>query len=215
MRVFFLPSRYASLLALHRRPLLDGFRIDGAVLAAGLFYVYSAREPFELTARHGVFLLAGFLFASLIHARILRRGAASLDFYRRLPLDSRPVLALYYLLTILPAWAAFTLLFLLTGPVLEAAGFGWADPFPVARFSQVLFALFFIRTLTVNLMVAIRVHTALIGLYFVFLLFTLIYLLWLREVLEPLFLLGPTAMGAVFLLSTCGISFFALRRIGL
>ena len=215
MRVFFLPPRYGSLLALHRKPLLEGFRVDGAVLAASIFYVYSAREPFELTVRHGVFLLAGFLFASLIHARILRRGAASLDFYRRLPLDSRPVLALYYLFSILPAWAAFTLLYLLTGLVLEATGSGGADPFPAARFGQVLFALFFIRTLTVNLMVAIRVHAALIGLYFVFLLFTLIYLLWLREALEPFFLLGPVAMGAVFLLSTCGISFFALRRIGL
>lgn len=205
---------YGRLLRLHRHTLVRGFRLDGIVLAAALVYVFGARTSLDLTVSRGVFLLAGLTFAALLHGEIWKRSGAPLSFYLRLPLRRGPALLLFYGATTLPTLLLLAAAFLILRGVLPETH---RPPPPVLRerFLQALFGILFLRSLTVNLMAAVRIHAALVAAYYVVLVGILVYLLWLREALLPAVEVTPAHLGGLFLVATYALSLFAVRRAGI
>lgn len=208
------PEPYASLARLHRRSLAQGFALDGVLLAVALVYVFGARASLDLSVSRGVFLLAGFTFAALLHGQILRRGAAAITFYLRLPARRLPALSWFYAVTAIPPLAALLVLAAFLFALLPGA---WTPAAELVRerVLQAAFGLLFVRSLTVNLLAALRVHAALVAGYYVALVGCLVYLSWLREALLPVVRLGPAAFGLLFLAFTFGVSLLAVRRVGL
>jgi len=206
---------YGALLAMHRRAFFGSAGLDAVLVAIGLLFVLGGTAPFRPDVGRFFYLLTGFLFASLMEAGIRRRNAGAFSFYHRLPLDSRLALGTYYAAAVLPAAALLIVGSAILGAALPALGRTVDGALVLDRLGQALFGLFFIRSLTVNIMVALRIHAAAVAGYFLVLTALLIFFLWLQETLIPLV---PFPMGAVALLllaSTYGISFLGIRRLGL
>jgi hypothetical protein len=208
-------GRYTQLLSLNRRLFLERFKIDAPLIFIGLVYVFVGRTRIELTVGKGVFLLIGFVFAAVMESQIIQRNTARLSFYLKLPIHKKMTLALFYTSIILPNLIIFSLLYLLLRAITPAADAPWLSTLMVQRYFQVIFAFLFIKSLTINIMIAMNIHLALIAGYFLLLGFILLALSILRELVMPLVIINSTAFVFLFLLSTYLVSFIAVKKIGL
>lgn len=208
-------GRYTQLFSLNRRLFLERFKIDAPLTIVGLVYVFVGRTQVELTVAKGVFLLIGFVFAAIMESRIIQRNTASLSFYLKMPIHKKMTLALFYVSIILPNLIIFTLLYLVLQAVIPAADSPWYASIMVHRYFQVIFAFLFIKSLTINIMIAMNIHLALIAGYFLFLGGILLALSIFRELVMPLVMIDAFAFATLFLLATYLLSFITVRRIGL
>ena len=207
--------KYLRLFALNRRLFLERFKIDAPLIGIGLVYVFVGRTEIEMTVGKGVFLLIGFVFAAVMESQIIQRHTASLSFYLKLPIQKKMTLALFYTFVILPNLILFTLFYLLLRTLISDADSTWPLSLMTQRYCQVLFALLFIKSLTINIMIAMNIHLALIAAYFILMSGILLAISILRELVMPLFLINSSAFAILFLGATYLVSFIAVKRIGL
>jgi len=211
------PGRYSRLLILNAKLFLQSFKLDAGMIFVGLLYVFGGRSELNLTVSNkGLFLLVGFLFAALMEAQIINANAAKLVFYLRLPINRKRGLALFYLVFALPILVAFTVIFLLLRWLLgHHLGLSLEFPILTQRYFQAVFAFLFIKSLTINSMIAMSIHFGLIAAYFILLAGIIFLLSILQELLTPLFLMGNFTLGFLFLLSTYLVSFIGVQRVRL
>jgi len=208
-------SRYSRLLNLNARLFLESFKLDAAMILVGLLYVFGGRSELNLTVSKGVFLLVGFLFTALMESQIIKRNTANLPFYLRLPMKRKTALALFYLALTLPIFVTFTTIFLLFRFISHSMNLPLESSMLTQRYYQVIFAIFFIKSLTINSMIAMSIHFALLPGYFIVLGGVLFVISILQEFLMPLFVITKFTFMLLFLLSTYLISFMAVKKIGL
>lgn len=208
-------GKYSRLFLLNRRLFAERFKLDAPLILIGLFYVFAGRSQLDLTVGKGVFLLIGFVFAAVMESQIIKRNTAGLSFYLKLPVNRKITLALFYISIILPTLGVFTILFFLLRAVVPTADLAWQSSLLIQRYLQVIFAFLFIKSLTVNIMIAMSIHLALIAGYFGLLGGVLFVLSIFRELTTPLFVMSVSTFAFLFLLSTYLISFIAVKRIGL
>lgn len=184
----------------------------GAVMAvAGLLYVFGGHAGIHLTVSKGIYLFTGALFTALVESAIIRRNGGGISFYMRLPIRRKPALAFFYLGSIAPILILFSFAFLLILFLLRTSGLSVDGDLLVTRYLHVLFAILFMKSFVVNLMIALSIHAVLIAGYFIALSFTLILIQWSLEVI-PLFPSRPVAVQAVLLLASAYlISFLAVK----
>ncbi len=208
-------GKYPRFLTLHTRLFLQDFKLDGGMILVGLVYVFGARSEFNLTVSKGLFLLVGFLFAALMETQIIKANAAQLPFYLRLPIDRKRGLALFYLGLTFPLLVAFTGIFLLLRLLYLHLGLSLGSSILTQHFFQAIFAFLFIKSLTVNCMIAMSIHFGLIAVYFVSLIGVIFLLSILQELFTSLFVMSNLTLGLLFTLATYLISFIAVRRVRL
>lgn len=206
---------YFRLLALNTRLFREGFKLDSALVLIGLLYVFGGRSKLDLTISTGIFLLAGCLSAALMEIQIIKNNAANFVFYMRLPINQRTGLALFYLALALPVVMAFAVLFLLLRTMILSASLPLESSLLNRRLFQAIFAILFMKSLSINSMIAMSIHIALIAVYFIVLSGVLLALLILQELIMPLFIVTDFTFALLFLLSTYLISFIAVKKIGL
>ncbi len=208
-------GRYSRLLILNAKLFLQSFKLDAGMILVGLLYVFGGRSEFNLTVSKGLFLLVGFLFAALIESQIIKGNAANLVFYLRLPINRKTALALFYLALTLPILAAFTAIFLLLRVIYLSVNLPLESSILTLRYFQVIFAILFIKSLTINSMIAMSIHFGLIASYFIVLGGVLFVISILQEFLMPLFVITNFTFVLLFVLSTYLISFIAVKKIRL
>jgi len=199
------------LLALNAKLFREIYKLDIAVFLVGLLYVFGGQSQLKLTVGKGIFLLAVLLFIALMASQIIKNNAANLIFYLRLPIGKIASLALFYVALVLPILAIFTAIFLLT----RTLCFPREAAMLTQRFFQVTIAILFLKSMTINSMIAMSIHFALIAGYFVFLGAVLVFLSIMKELLVPLLIMSDGVFALLFLLSTYLISFIAVKKIGL
>ena len=209
------PGRYSRLLILNAKLFLQSFKLDAGVVLVGLIYVFGGESGLNLKGDKPIFLLVGFLFAALMESQIIKRNTANLIFYLRLPINQRVGLAFFYLLSTLPLLGAFTALSLLFRAICLSLNWPIDISALTHRYFQATFAFLFIKSLTINCMIAMSIHFALIAAYFLTLFMVLICLSILQELISPLFVMDNSLFALLFLLSTYLISFLAIKKIRL
>lgn len=208
-------SRYSRLLILNAKLFLESFKLDAGMILVGLLYVFGGRAEFNLTVSKGLFLLVGFLFAALMESQIIKSNAANLVFYLRLPINRQRGLALFYAALILPILAAFTAIYLLFRVIFPSMSLPLESSILTQRYFQVIFAFLFIKSFTINSMIAMSIHFVLIAVYFIVLGGALFVISILQELLMPLFVITNFTFVLLFVLSTYLISFIAVKKIRL
>ena len=208
-------GRYSRLLILNVRLFLQSFKLDAGMILVGLVYVFGGRAEFNLTVSKGLFLLVGFLFTALMESQIIKGNAANLVFYLRLPINRKRALALFYAALILPLLAAFTVVFLLFRIIFPSMNLPLESSILTQRYFQVIFAFLFIKSFTINSMIAMSIHFGLIAVYFIVLGGVLFVISILQEFLMPLFVITNFTFVWLFVLSTYLISFIAVKKIRL
>lgn len=209
-------GKYFRLLILHSRLFLKSYKFDGGMILVGLVYVFGGRSELNLTASNkGLFLLVGFLFAALMEAQIIKANAAHLVFYLRLPINRKGGLALFYLAFTLPILFAFTTVFLLSRVVCSFGNSPLESSILTQRYFQTIFGFLFVKSLTINIMIAVSIHFGLIAVYFIILVGVIFLLSILQELLTPLFIMSNLTLGWLFILTTYLISFIAVKRMRL
>jgi len=206
---------YGNLLALNARLFIERFKVDVPLMLMGLFYIFVGQSRIDLTVGKGVLLLTGFIFAAVMESQIIRQNTASLSFYLKLPIDRKMTLALLYAVAILPGLLIFSALFLICCAMLPGADQTWTASIVQQRYFQVLFAMLFIKSLTINIMIAMSIHLALVAGYIGLLGFLLFVLSVLREIIAPVWAMGSFSFVFLFLVLTYLVSFIAVKRIGL
>jgi len=206
---------YAQLLMLNGRLFLERLKLDAAILLFGLVYTFGGQNELDLTVGKGVFLLVGFLLTAVMESHVIKTNTAQLSFYLRLPIHRRMTLAAFLLVFILPSIVIYTVLLLLFRFILLSADMPIEPSLLTRRYFEVVFAILFMKSLTINIMIAMSIHYALIGGYFLFLSAVLLVLSILRELVTPLFAMTNFTVALLFLLSTYVIGFVAVKRIGL
>jgi hypothetical protein len=208
-------GRYTRLLTLNSRLSAERFKLDTPLILLGLLYVFVAQSQLEFTVAKGVFLLVGFVFIAIIESQIIKRNTASLSFFLKLPIHKKMTLALFYVSILLPNIVVFTILYFLLWAILPVFHATGEPSFTAQRYFQVIFAFLFIKSLTINIMIAMNIHVALIAGYFGLLGGMLLVLSILRELVMPLFVMNTFTFALLFLLSTYMTSFVLIKRIGL
>jgi hypothetical protein len=193
----------------------ESLALDGAVVLVGLCYIFGGRSALHMTISKGILVLSVSLWVALMASQVIRRNSAPLVCYLRWPLDRRVALAIFYLVFVLPPLIIFALTFWLGTSVVMRANQVWNETLLMQRFLQAALAIGFIKSLTVNLMMAISIHCALIALYFVVLGGILLALLILQEVVAPVLILDAAAVSALFLMASYAISFAAIGKLRL
>jgi len=207
---------YGNLLALNSRLFIERFKVDIPLMLMGLFYIFVGESGIEMTVGKGVLLLTGFIFAAVMESQIIRRNTASLSFYLKLPIGRKMTLALLYAAAIVPGLFVFSALFLVCCAILlSGADQAGAASIVRQRYCQVLFAMLFIKSLTINIMIAMSIHPALVAGYLGLLAFLLFILSVLRELIAPIYAMGDFSFVFLFLVLTYLVSFIAVKRIGL
>ena len=207
--------RYGQLFSLNSRLFVERFKLDAPLIILGLLYVFVAQSQLDFTVGKGVFLLVGFVFIAIIESQIIKRNTASLSFFLKLPIHKKVTLALFYISILLPNLLVFTVLCFFLWIVLPTFQMSWDPSFIVQRFFLVIFAFLFIKSLTINIMIAMNIHLALIAGYFGLLAGVILILSILRELIMPLFVINTFTFALLFLLSTYLTSFVLVKRIGL
>ena len=199
------------LLFLNGRMFVEVLKPGSVLAVAGLLYVFGGHAGIHLTVSKGIYLFTGALFTALLESTIIRRNGGAISFYLRLPLRRKPALAFFYLGSIAPILILFSLAFLVILLFLRISGLSFDGDLLVTRYMHVLFAILFMKSFVVNLMIAISIHVVLIVGYFVALSFALVLIQWFLEVI-PLFPSHSAAVQAVLLLvCTYVISFLAAK----
>ena len=207
-------GNYSRLLRLNIRLLLEMLKLDAALILIGLVYVFGCRAELDLTVSKGIFLLVGFLFVAIMGSRVITQNTATLAFYLRLPIRRNLTLTACYVVLNFPVLVAFTILFILFYSVIPSHDF-ISQSSVIQRYFQVIFAFLFIKSLTINIMIAMNIHLALIAGYFGLLGGVLFLLSVLRELIMPVFVMDSFTLALLFLLSTYLTSFIAIKKIGL
>ena len=215
MNVNSILGRYTQLFSLNSRLFAERFKLDAPLIIIGLLYVFIAQSQLDFTVGKGVFLLVGFVFIAIIESQLIKRNTASLSFFLKMPIHRKMTLALFYISILLPNILAFTALYFLLYAVLPTFQMSWEPTFFVQRYFHVIFAFLFIKSLTINIMIAMNIHLALIAGYFGLLAAMLLILSILRELVMPLFAMNTFTFALLFLFSTYVTSFVLVKRIGL
>ncbi|UCE18810.1 MAG: hypothetical protein JSV84_00195 [Gemmatimonadota bacterium] len=215
MNVNSIYGRYAQLFSLNSKLFLERFKLDTPLIIIGLAYVFGTQSQLDFTVGKGVFLLVGFVFIAIIESQIIKRNTANLSFFLKLPIHKKMTLALFYISVLVPNLLVFTGLYFLLWtlhPVFHMSG---EMSLTAQRYFQVIFAFLFIKSLTINTMIAMNIHLALIAGYFGYLAGALLILSILRELVTPIFTMNTFTFALLFLLSTYLSSFVLVKRIGL
>ncbi|MBN1755589.1 hypothetical protein JW877_05165 [bacterium] len=203
---------YWRLAQLNRRMFVESLKIDLALILLGLFYVYTGMQ-LQLSPSSGLLLLLGMLLTAQMSAQLLKNNSAGLSFYYKLPLSRRTMLAGLYIFLTLPSLLIFIAL---SGCIYSASFFSGLHPhFPelTRRGLQVIFMLLFFKTLTVNSMMAKKLHFAAIFGYFLIMSGIAVILMILKEILSYFIAIPNPIYVLIFLLLTFIISFIALSWI--
>ena len=206
---------YTQLFSLNGRLFLERFKIDTPLVIIGLVYVFVGRTEVAFDIAEGVFLLIGFVFTAVMESQIIRRNTASLTFYLKLPIHKKMTLALFYMSIIIPSLIIFSILYLLLKAVIPAADSAWGSLVITQRYFHIIFALLFIKSLTINIMIAMHIHPALVAGYFLLLGGIILVISIFRELVMPLFIIDSNGFAFLFLVATYLVSFISVKKIGL
>ncbi len=202
-----------KMVQINRKLFEEVFRVDLAIVLIGTLYIYGGGSGVTLSMSRIVILLILFLFFAVVEAQVIRRDSPGLTFALRLPFERKKTLALFYLPFVLPAVATLLLLFGAGRVVSLLVGLPVDPAVSAGRFSEVLFSLLFIKSLTVNNMILVSIQYMLVAVHLLVLALFLLALLIVRDYLSDFYQMSTSVFVALFLATTYAFSFVLERGV--